>query len=177
MYDVFAIAAYIINNSIDNDNPVTNLKLQKILFYVQAAFLVKVCEPCFEAEIQAWKHGPVVPTMYRDFRDYGADKIEDKIYSREEYVLRSFLDTGTNNDIKGETNIEASIYEGLMQTEAHVMIMNEVIQAALKYTPWELVDKTHEDLNWPTFYTGKDNQVIEIEEIKRHYEAHLTQLL
>jgi len=173
MYDVFAIAAYVINKSIDFGKSVSNLKLQKILFYIQAAFLVKIGEPCFEADIQAWKHGPVVPSTYRDFRDYGADLIEDKIYSREDYIFRKFFDT----EISTDNNDVNSIYGDLMKNPEHIEIINNVIDAAKKYTAWELVDKTHEDLNWSTFYTGKDNHIIDIEDIRRHYVRYQNQLL
>lgn len=43
----------------------TNLRLQKLLYYVQGWSLAHRGRPMFSDEIQAWKYGPVVPTVYR----------------------------------------------------------------------------------------------------------------
>lgn len=55
---------------------VTNLKLQKILYYVQGYFLAKFDRPLFPDEIQAWKFGPVVPSVYYEFSSYGPDTLK-----------------------------------------------------------------------------------------------------
>ena len=47
MYKAMDIAQYVVNYSIEKDNPVSNLKLQKLLYYIQDAFLVEKGEPCF----------------------------------------------------------------------------------------------------------------------------------
>ena len=54
---------------------ITNLKLQKILYFAQAAHLALCDKPLFEDEIQAWKYGPVVPSVYNIFKQYNADFI------------------------------------------------------------------------------------------------------
>ena len=48
----------------------THLKLQKLLYFAQAAHLAIHGEPLFTDEIQAWAFGPVVPTVYREFAKY-----------------------------------------------------------------------------------------------------------
>lgn len=47
--------------------PVTHLKLQKLLYFAQAAHLSLFGTPLFADEIQAWALGPVVPSLYRIF--------------------------------------------------------------------------------------------------------------
>lgn len=49
---------------------ITHLKLQKLLYFAQAAHLAAHGAPLFSDEIQAWKFGPVVPTVYQIFRDF-----------------------------------------------------------------------------------------------------------
>ena len=53
MYSALDIAKYIIDYSYDRNNSVSNLRLQKILYFVQAEFLVATGHPCFEETIQA----------------------------------------------------------------------------------------------------------------------------
>lgn len=44
--------------------PVETLKLQKLMYYSNAWSLAGWGKPLFEDEIQAWKHGPVVSSLY-----------------------------------------------------------------------------------------------------------------
>ena len=67
-YDVLDVAHFIIKKSIDDDNPVTNLKLQKMLYYAWVEYFKTNKEYLFRNEISAWKYGPVVPEVYREFR-------------------------------------------------------------------------------------------------------------
>lgn len=66
MYNVLDISKYIINKSIEINKPVDNLKLQKLLYYVQAIFLTNSNEPCFVQDIVHWRHGPVVVEAYKN---------------------------------------------------------------------------------------------------------------
>ena len=53
------------------------LKMQKLLYYAQAWFLVFFSEPLFEENIEAWVHGPVVRSVFCYYRDRGWNKITD----------------------------------------------------------------------------------------------------
>jgi len=60
---------------------ITNLKLQKVLYFAQAYYLSKVGKPLFSDNIEAWEYGPVVPNIYHKFKARGSDPIiceEDK---------------------------------------------------------------------------------------------------
>lgn len=60
---------------------ITNLKLQKVLYFAQAYYLAKIGKPLFSDNIEAWAYGPVVPTVYRKYKDNKSDPIiyeEDK---------------------------------------------------------------------------------------------------
>ncbi|MED4022003.1 Panacea domain-containing protein [Priestia aryabhattai] len=50
---------------------ITPLKLQKLLYYAQAFHLRDKKKTLFPEAIEAWKHGPVVPEIYRLYREYG----------------------------------------------------------------------------------------------------------
>jgi uncharacterized phage-associated protein len=64
------VAAWLINLSYEKKSPVSNLKLQKLLYYAQAWHLVFFEGPLFGEEIEAWVHGPVVPAVFRRYREH-----------------------------------------------------------------------------------------------------------
>lgn len=49
----------------------SNLKLQKLLYYAQGWHLALYDEPLFGEALEAWIHGPVVPSVYFHFKDFG----------------------------------------------------------------------------------------------------------
>lgn len=65
VYDVLDIARYVIKYSNDRDYGVSNLKLQKILYFIQAYFLIQTNSPCFKEGIETWDFVPVVPAVYK----------------------------------------------------------------------------------------------------------------
>lgn len=75
MYDVMTVAEYIIYRCNNLQKTISNLKLQKILYFVQAEFLVVKGLPCFQARIEAWDFGPVVPEVYQKYKVYGSTSI------------------------------------------------------------------------------------------------------
>ncbi|MDR1420545.1 MAG: DUF4065 domain-containing protein [Treponema sp.] len=65
------VAKYIIKSM-----PVDNLKLQKLLYYSQAVYLVlNNKKPLFPEPIEAWDYGPVVPPVYREYKSHGLETI------------------------------------------------------------------------------------------------------
>ncbi len=57
--------------------PITHLKLQKLVYYVQVWFLAIYGEPLFEEPFEAWIHGPVQPGVYRRFKSYLGEPITE----------------------------------------------------------------------------------------------------
>lgn len=58
------VADYLLVESRERGEVLTNLKLQKLLYYAQAWFLALHGEPLFEEEFRAWVHGPVLLSQY-----------------------------------------------------------------------------------------------------------------
>ncbi len=77
MYPVIDVARYIIWYCQEKSYAISNLKLQKILYFAQAQFLVfgKDNKPCFSEKIEAWQYGPVVPEVYRQYKIFGSAHI------------------------------------------------------------------------------------------------------
>lgn len=77
-YPVDTIANYIIwraNRDEDLGENISNLKLQKLLYYAQGFHLAATGAPLFDADIEAWQHGPVVREVYRSYKECGANAL------------------------------------------------------------------------------------------------------
>lgn len=77
-YAAIDVAKYIINKCAVEKCPVTNLHLQKILYFIQKEYLTKKEMPLFDDEIQAWQFGPVVPEVYYHYCGFGSTQITMK---------------------------------------------------------------------------------------------------
>ena len=80
MYTVKQIAHYIITRCTQCEKPVSNLKLQKMLYFAWVDYYRKTGKYLFEDEICAWQFGPVCPDIYYEYCSYGGMDIE-VIYS------------------------------------------------------------------------------------------------
>lgn len=69
MYDINVIADYvIINLTQEDEHSLINLKLQKLLYYIQAWHLGIYKSHFFKGNFQAWAHGPVNIDIYDRFK-------------------------------------------------------------------------------------------------------------
>ena len=96
MYKAMDLANYIVDKCIEDNAPITNLQLQRILYSVQKDFL-KRGSPAFSDDIEAWEFGPVVPNVYFDFCGFGAMPI--------------FISRDTVLNLSADKNIIDSIVE------------------------------------------------------------------
>lgn len=69
-YNVYEIANLILRlaNNVYGSEPISNMKLQKLLYYEQGYHLAYFDEPLFDEDIEAWKFGPVVPQIYEKYK-------------------------------------------------------------------------------------------------------------
>lgn len=75
MYDTLAVADYIVKYSNEHDYIISNLKLHKIMYFIQAGFLVTRGKQCFRDDIEAWNFGPVIPVVYYSYLPFGGTHI------------------------------------------------------------------------------------------------------
>jgi uncharacterized phage-associated protein len=73
---------------------ISNLKLQKLLYYAQGFYLAFFGVPLFSEQIKAWIHGPVVPQVYHEYKDSGSGPIPVEPVNLDDYPaqIREFLD-------------------------------------------------------------------------------------
>lgn len=75
MYSVVDVAHFVVAHENGKSRPITNLRLGKLLYFIQADFLVNKGSQCFKEDIVAWDSGPVVLEAHREFKIYGSLQI------------------------------------------------------------------------------------------------------
>ena len=103
----------------DAGDLISNLKLQKLVYYAQGFHLALYDEPLFEEKIEAWTHGPVAPELYHTYKDYGA------------------------NAIPRPTDMDFSIYDQHTRE-----FLDEVYQVHGQFSAWKLRNMTHDEPPW-----------------------------
>lgn len=103
-----------------HDYQITNLKLQKMLYYVQGYFSAKFGKDLFEEDLVNWAYGPVVPAVYYEYCSYGASAIKPEALSK--------------------------LFNGL--TDKQTRYVCKILDKCLDYTARELVSMTHAEAPW-----------------------------
>lgn len=103
-YEALNIANYFLALSEpEKGDIISNLKIQKLLYYTQGFHLALYGTRLFSQEVYAWQYGPVVQEVYQEFRRFGANAIEIpenfdfNQFNKEELELLSEI-----NDIYGQ---------------------------------------------------------------------------
>lgn len=68
----------------DEESGITNLKLQKLLYYAKGFHQAIFDTALFQEKLQAWAYGPVVPEMYHEYKKYGGGLITELEYDPSE---------------------------------------------------------------------------------------------
>ncbi|MBP0030303.1 Panacea domain-containing protein [Roseofilum sp. Guam] len=71
MLSCFDIADYFIWLANETGSFISNLTLQKLVYYAQAWHLALYDEPLFAEDFEAWIHGPVIPSLYQEYKSFG----------------------------------------------------------------------------------------------------------
>ena len=92
-YNVLDIANKLLSLADDGSGELmSNMKLQKMLYYQQGYHLALFDEPLFEEDLEAWMYGPVVPVVYEHYKMNGSkgiqpDKSVIKLTNKEEALF------------------------------------------------------------------------------------------
>lgn len=151
------VARFIVNYSIEIGRPVSNLKLQKLLYFVQVAFVRQYGVPCFEEPIVHWRHGPVVESVYQKYRTYGAENITDK----ELAYFSIYFDPETMSFVSKRKKYSDDIFQ-----YPHLVLIKSIIEQFQDVPPWDMVELTHQEKPWKE--TDK-NEEITVDMIKSCY--------
>lgn len=133
-YSAIAIANLIIKIASEYSRTVTNLQLQKILYFLQAYFLIETNEPLINSKFSRWPYGPVIKEVYHIFSSYGASAIN--VTDMKDNILLANLEIEEiNSNIFGK----------------HEINVKKFIIKLIDKVPWELVELTHEQSIWKQY--------------------------
>lgn len=140
----FDVAKYFLTQvDEDAEDFITNLKLQKLSYYSQGLYLAINDEPLFPETIEAWQHGPVVPSLYHKYKEYGA------------------------NPIPIPEDIDFSLFNAEIRE-----LLDEVYCVYGQFSPWKLRDMTHAETPWIEAYQ-KGDSVISLASMSKFFKNQL----
>lgn len=116
-YDV--AHSFILLDQQNDGEGISNLKLQKLAYYAQGFFLALFGKHLFAEPIEAWAHGPVVPALYHEYKQYGSDYVP--------------IPDGFSFDAV---------------TQDELILIQEVYEVFGQFSAWRLRNMTHEESPW-----------------------------
>ena len=130
MYNVFEVLNWLrIRNIKDlasenvNEEPLTQMKDMKLLYYIQGAYLAKYNTRLFDSSILAWKYGPAVAEIHHKYKGQ-----------------RSIVDTYTQKDIDD--------YKLIEKDNNAKEVLNKIYVVLGPYSASMLMKKTHNEYPW-----------------------------
>lgn len=141
MYDVNLISRYIIAYCNGNGYFISNLKLQKLLYFVQIKFLIEKQELCFSNDIIAVEWGVMIPEVFQKYKAYESSLIPySLIFKRNIYPIK----------------------------EEDKEIIDQVISDVGVYSSSILLNRILNHQTWKLAYNQKDSKVITKEQIEKY---------
>lgn len=77
-YDIRALANLVLEEAGESGQQITNLHINKALFFVYVDFYREFGFPPTRAKVEAWEHGPVFREVYNQFKNFGRSGISGK---------------------------------------------------------------------------------------------------
>lgn len=110
MNKVSDVARYMINCASRDGQPLSNLKLQKALYFLWKTYYKENESPLFEDDyFYAWKFGPVIPSVYYDYFMFGAYPIYPELLDEfDESVLPISVRSFINHELKKYENVSVA---------------------------------------------------------------------
>ncbi len=137
--------------------PMSHLKLQKLLFYVDALHLAYFDTKIIEDRFEAWVHGPVSRKIFNELKD------KSLLYDNLQYTLN-----------KGEVDPETKLKESI--TTDQIDLVNEILEEYSKLSQFQLERLSHSEIPWVEARIGfapadKCTKEIDIETTRKYYKA------
>ena len=158
-YNINLIADYIIMRlTSDEENTLINLKLQKLLYYLQAWSLGINNERFLNCKFEAWVHGPVCRELYNRFR---ASKTLYSFISKDDVDKNETSYMCIDEEDRSFINYILDNYAGFSGTELEVMTHKEQpwIEARHGIGPMESCNEVISEDTMRDFYGKKWNEM------------------
>ncbi len=108
------VAKHIINYCLSIDNPISNLQLQKILYFIDIYHLIRTNKRLIEDEnFKAWDYGPVIENIYRKYSFFASNPINIYQDFTEEF------DENIRGELYGYIDKLSKIYPSVLVENSH----------------------------------------------------------
>lgn len=158
--DAIAIANYFVDKSNDSNKNITLLSLLKLVYIAHGFIMVLLKDDCggfnprFD-KVEAWRYGPVVPSVYHSFKHNGSNPIKQKV------MILSSADENDDNLLFTEPTIT---------DENEKIVLDFVWNRYSKLSAGELVELTHAAATpWKHLYQPGMNIEIPYSMTKEYY--------
>lgn len=137
--------AYNIVNRIDTErgDSISNLKLQKLLYYFQGYHIALFDTKLFDEKIFAWNYGPVVREVYHEFSKFQSNHIS----------LDNVKEVKLNEEQK--------------------YLFHQVMKEYGQYSAIKLLEMTHEESPWKTTFYSNPNGEITSDLLKDFFKTQI----
>jgi len=123
-FDGRAVANFVLDYCDERSLEITNLALQKILFFCHAESVVRRKTPLIKHEFEAWKHGPVLQYLYSEFKNFDDRPITSRA---------TRLDPSTGKRLIAECELNS----------LDRVFLNAVLDIYTRIDTWQLVKLSH----------------------------------
>lgn len=149
------VADFFIALSNITGNLISNLKLQKLVYYADAWHLANYGEPLVKEEFQAWIHGPVIAALYGEYKHFSWQPIQ-----------RPDLDESAYNNIRDYFDSRS------------LTLLDAVVDSYFGLSAYELEKMTHSELPWREARAGladdqTSNAIISKESMQNYYSSFI----
>ncbi|WP_056961902.1 Panacea domain-containing protein [Fructilactobacillus florum] len=132
------VSDYVITTAMSKQKPVSNLKLQKIMYFLNVIHLLEYKNPLIDDDnFEKWDYGPVIHEVYSEYSSNGSQEIKKpkRHIKNRELINGEYKDEPYDNDFF-ELNEEDKRF------------INDNIDSFIDENPFFLVEKTHEEPQW-----------------------------
>lgn len=159
-----SVANYFVDKSLNGPKDLSQLKLMKLVYIAHGYMLAMIDRSVFNPKfdyVEAWKYGPVVPSVYHSFKRFRNDPITEKTIV-----------------VKSDDNINFTFEEPVLQDEDAKKICDYVWERYYGYSAVELVTLLHgSGTPWGTVYVDGMNNIIPDALTKAYYRRLVKTLL
>lgn len=151
------VANFILKRAKEENIKVTQLKLLKLVYLLYGWVLAVLDKKLFDEPIHAWQLGPVIPSLYHEFKRFGSDPID---------VCSVHMD-------KDDGRLSTPF---ITDDKDIITVMEKAWDTYSPFTAAALVNKTHEpDSPWVKHY--KTKHAIPDDEIKVYFSKKIREYL
>lgn len=153
----FIVSNYFLAIANETGTYMSNLKLQKLVYFFQAWYYAYKKETLFDSQFQAWVHGPVIPELYHNYKSFGYNPIiVDRLGEDEIKYFKSKLE------------------------EEELIFLKQIEEFYMPKTGYELETLSHSDDPWIIARKGipddqPSEEIITLESIHDYYSKYISE--